>query len=182
MDYVCKGNSLFHVFCKELHRIWNLVFEGLRSMSPILEIKPVKWLRPVLGWKWLREFRYVNSCIKPSSLFLSADVNGEILFVPCCWKYFCISAHQVTIKLLLIQNVSVLLVFVVWVFFNPLCSQWLPLLLSFEKGILPAVSSFTSVKDTAVLLGAFSAGGSYCSLALISSTLVIFPFWHFQIT
>lgn len=116
MDYVCKGNSLFHVFCKELHRICNLVFEGLRSMSPILEIKPVKWLRPVLGWKWLREFRYVNSCIKPSSLFLSADVNGEILFVPCCWKYFCISAHQVTIKLLLIQNVSVLLVFVVGFF------------------------------------------------------------------
>lgn len=116
MDYVCKGNSLFQVFCKELHCICNLVFEGLRSLSPILEIKPVKWLRPVLGWKWLREFRYVNSCIKPSSLFLSADVNGEILFVPCCWKYFCISAHQVTIKLLLLQNVSVWLVFFLYTF------------------------------------------------------------------
>lgn len=107
MDYVCKGNSLFQVFCKELHCICNLVFEGLRSMSPILEVKPVKWLWPVLGWKWYKEFRYVNSRIKPSSLFLSADVNGEILFVPCCWKYFCVSAHQVTIKLLLIQSVSV---------------------------------------------------------------------------
>lgn len=107
MDYVCKGNSLFQVFCKEFHCICNLVFEGLRSMSPILEVKPVNWLGPVLGWKWQREFRYVNSCIKPSSLFLSADVNGEILFVPCCWKYFCVSAHQVTIKLLLIQSVSV---------------------------------------------------------------------------
>lgn len=152
MDYVCKGNSLFQVFGKELHRICNLFFEGLRSVSPILEIKPVKWLRPVLGWKWLREFRYVNSCIKPSSLFLSADVNGEILFVPCCWKYFCVSAHQVTIKLLLIQNVSVWLVFVL---FSCVCSQWLPLLLSFEKGIFASTVHQSSVKYTAVLLDTF---------------------------
>lgn len=125
------------MFCKELHCICNLVFEGLRSMSPILEIKPVKWLRPVLGWKWLKEFRYVNSCIKPSSLFLSADVNGEILFVPCCWKYFCISAHQVTIKLLLIQNVSAWLVFGLFLVHVHSCYFWFS---PFEKGILTALS------------------------------------------
>lgn len=107
MDCVCQGSSQSQGFGKELHHLCNLVFEGFWSMSPILEFKPVKWIRPVWGWKWWREFSYVNSCIQPSSLFLSAAVNGEILFVPCCWKYFCISAHQATIKLLLKQNVSV---------------------------------------------------------------------------
>lgn len=172
MDYVCKGNSLFQVFCKELHCICNLVFEGLRSMSPILEIKPVKWLRPVLGWKWLREFRYVNSCIKPSSLFLSADVNGEILFVPCCWKYFLrfstSSYNKVVTYTECVTGICL---------YSLIRSQRLPLplLLSFGNGVLPAlpVSPVWHVLlSTKTFLGRITLQS--CS----DLHLVIFPFWH----
>lgn len=101
--------------------------------------------------------------------FLSADVNGEILFVPCCWKYFCVSAHQVTIKLLLIQNASV------WLF-CPLCvlSGYL-LLLPFEERYF--TSTVSLVWNTLLFFWKPFRGRIRLQSCSDSTSLVNFPLW-----
>lgn len=115
MDYVCKGNSLFQVFCKELHCICNLFFWRLKINESYFRNQASEMTWTCFGVEMIKRIQICKQLYRTIQPFLSADVNGEILFVPCCWKYFCVSAHQVTIKLLLIQNVSVCLVF----FFSP---------------------------------------------------------------
>lgn len=111
MDYVCKGNSLFQVFCKELHCICNLFFWRLKINESYFRNQASEMTWTCFGVEMIKRIQICKQLYRTIQPFLSADVNGEILFVPCCWKYFCVSAHQVTIKLLLIQNMSVCLVF-----------------------------------------------------------------------